>query len=67
MIYKRAKECKKCEKCNKWRELLHFLEREDRKGLYAFCNDCMKEQGREPGYPSIRERGGGNLRREPKD
>jgi len=67
MVRKKGQQCKKCEKCGRWRELSHFLKREDRKGFYAFCDDCMKEQGREPDWPDVRERGGGNLRLEPQD
>lgn len=57
----------RCGNCNKWRELSRFLKREDRVGYYAFCDDCMTEQVREPDWPGYRERGGGSLELEPKD
>jgi len=56
-----------CEKCGKPIDLSQFLKREDRVGYYAWDVDCMAEQGREVGYPTSKERGGGSLELEPRD
>jgi hypothetical protein len=58
---------KKCDKCKARKEISCFFKREDRNGFYAFCNDCMTEQGREPDYPAFDKRGGGSLKLEPRD
>jgi len=67
VVCKNNIECIRCENCNKWRELSHFLKRENRAGYYAFCDDCMTEMCREPGYPAFNKRGGGSLELEPRD
>lgn len=47
---------KQCEKCNKWLSANKFFQREDRPGLYSWCNFCMEEQMRTPNYPSLKYR-----------
>ena len=50
---------RKCINCNSWLSIDKFLCREDRPGFYAFCNNCMIEQGRSPDHPKLRERNPG--------
>lgn len=37
---------KTCSCCNREKPMSAFFEREDRKGHYAWCNECMKALGR---------------------
>lgn len=37
---------KTCTCCNREKLMTAFLKREDRKGHYAWCSDCMKALGR---------------------
>jgi len=51
-----------CENCHRILSAEAFEKREDRfHGLYAFCKNCMKEQGRAVDHPPAEERGGGNI------
>lgn len=52
---------KRCTNCGIAKANDNFYVRDDAPGLYAWCTDCMKEQGRTTDYPPIKERGHGLL------
>lgn len=50
-----------CSHCHKLLPVTEFFVREDRPELYKWCKTCMRQQGREPDWPPVEERGDGKI------
>jgi len=56
-------QAKRCTLCGNVKPITDFHERDDMQfGRYAWCKQCMEEQGRSVDYPDVKERGGGVIK-----